>query len=67
MVLGQYMTILAGTWWYWVSMSWYYLVLSGTGSVMGFYVYIEEEKSGDLVGCHGCEYLEADKQTDSNV
>ena len=29
MVLGQYMAILAGTWWYWVIISWYCLVLGG--------------------------------------
>ena len=56
--------VLVGTWWYWVSIIWYCLVLSGTGLLQGFYaciiysvytiytiIYIEQ--SGDLVGCHG--------------
>ena len=35
MVLGQYRAVLAGIWWYWVSMGQYWLVLGGTGSVLG--------------------------------
>ena len=31
--LGQYGAVLVGTWWYWVSMGRYWLVLGGTGSV----------------------------------
>ena len=33
MVLGQYRPVLAGIWWYWVSMGQYWLVLGDTGSV----------------------------------
>ena len=54
MVLGQYRAVLAGIWWYWVSMgqhwlvlgdtgvsiTWYSLVLSGTGLIKGFYASI---------------------------
>ena len=32
---GQYGALLVGTWWYWVSMGRYWLVLGGTGSVEG--------------------------------
>ena len=32
-VLGQYRAVLAGIWWYWVSMGQYWLVLGDTGSV----------------------------------
>ena len=32
-VLGQYLARLVGTWWYWVSVTWSCLVLSGTGLV----------------------------------
>ena len=32
-VLGQYRAVLFGTWWYWVSITWYCLVLSDTGLV----------------------------------
>ena len=35
MVLGQYKAVLVGTWWYWVSIGRYWLVLDGTGSVEG--------------------------------
>ena len=35
MVLGQYRAVLAGIWWYWVSMGQYWLVLGDTGSVWG--------------------------------
>ena len=34
MVLGQYMAILAGTWWYWVSISWYLAVLGHYRAVL---------------------------------
>ena len=51
-VLGQYGMVLVGTWWYWVSVTWYCLVLSGTGLVQGFHACIYIENSGDLVGCH---------------
>ena len=34
-VLGQYGALLLGTWWYWVSIGRYCLVLGGTGSVEG--------------------------------
>ena len=51
MVLGQYDAVLVGTWWYWVSMTWYCLILDGTGLVWALMpVYIE--KSGDLAGCY---------------
>ena len=30
-VLGQYRAVLVGTWWCWVSIAWYCLILSGTG------------------------------------
>ena len=46
-VLGHYDAVLVGIWWYWVSITWYCLVLSGTRSYKAFMpVYIE--KSGDL-------------------
>ena len=35
MVLGQYMSALVNTCWYWVSIGPYWLVLGGTGSVEG--------------------------------
>ena len=35
MVLGQYGAILVGTWWYWISIGLYWLVLGDTGSVEG--------------------------------
>ena len=43
MVLGQYGAVLVGTCWYWVSIFWYSLVLSGTGLIQDFLpVYIEK-------------------------
>ena len=33
--LGHYVAVLAGTWWYWVSIGRYWLVFGGTGSVEG--------------------------------
>ena len=44
MVLGQYGAVLVGTWWYWVSITWYCLVLSGTGLIKGFYASIYWKK-----------------------
>ena len=35
-ILGQYGAVLVGTWWYWVSITWYCLELSGTGLIWGF-------------------------------
>ena len=35
MVLGQWIAILVGTWWDWVSKGHYWLVLGGTESVRG--------------------------------
>ena len=35
MILGQYGALLAVTWWYFISMGRYWLVLGGTGSVWG--------------------------------
>ena len=35
MVLGQYGMILVGTWWYWVSIGWSWLIYDSTGSVEG--------------------------------
>ena len=32
-VLGQYKDQPTGTWWYWVSLGWYCMVLGGKGSV----------------------------------
>ena len=32
-ILGQYGAVLAGTWWCWVSIGWYWLIYDGTGSV----------------------------------
>ena len=32
-VLGQYMSVLIDTWWYWVNMERYWLIHDGTGSV----------------------------------
>ena len=40
MLLGQYGAILVVTYWYWVSITWYCLVLSGTGLIKGFYASI---------------------------
>ena len=37
---GQYGAVLVGTWWYWVSITWYYLVLSGTRLLQSFYACI---------------------------
>ena len=34
-VLGQYRAALVDTWWYWVSMEWYWLLYDGAGSVEG--------------------------------
>ena len=34
-VLGQQKAVLVDTWWYWVSMEWYWLIYDGTGSVKG--------------------------------
>ena len=31
----QYRLVLVDTWWYWVSMEWYWLIYDGTGSVWG--------------------------------
>ena len=36
MVLGQYGAVLVGTWWYWVSITWYCLELSGRGLIWDF-------------------------------
>ena len=44
MVRGQYIEILAGAWWYLVSINWYCLTHGGTGSVWGFYACIYIEK-----------------------
>ena len=44
-VLGH-MAMLAGTWWYWVSISWYCLILGGTGSALGFYDYWKKWRFG---------------------
>ena len=35
MVLGQYRVVMVDTWWFWVSMEWYWLIYDGTGSVDG--------------------------------
>ena len=32
-ILGRYRALLVGTWWYWVSIGRYWLILGGTGSV----------------------------------
>ena len=45
-VLGQYGAVLVGTWWHWVSVTWYCLVLSWTGLVQRLYACIYW-KSGD--------------------
>ena len=39
-LLGQYRAVLVGTWWYWVSVTWYYRILSGIGLVQRFYACI---------------------------
>ena len=31
----QYRLVMVDTWWYWVSMEWYWLIYDGTGSVEG--------------------------------
>ena len=35
MVLGQYRAVMVDTWWFWVSMEWYWLIYDDTGSVEG--------------------------------
>ena len=35
MVLGQYRAVMVDTWWFWVSMEWYWLIYDDTGSVDG--------------------------------
>ena len=35
MVLGQWKAVLVGTWWYWVSVEWYWLIYDGAVSVQG--------------------------------
>ena len=35
MVLGQYGAVLVVTWWYWVSIGWYWSVLDNIGSKQG--------------------------------
>ena len=50
MVLGQYGAVLVGTWWYWVSITWYYLELSGTGLIWGFKACIYLKKKVDIWG-----------------
>ena len=44
MVLGQHGAVLVGTWWYWISVTWYCLVLSGTMLLPGFYACIYWKK-----------------------
>ena len=44
MVLGQHGAVLVGTWWYWISVTWYCLVLSGTRLLPGFYACIYWKK-----------------------
>ena len=34
-VLAQSGAVMVDTWWYWVSMEWYWLIYDGTGSVEG--------------------------------
>ena len=46
---GQYIAILVGAWWYWVSIGWHSFILDGTlKSVEGLYAIILR-KNGDLV------------------
>ena len=40
MVLDQYGAVLPGAWWFWVSITWYCLELSGTGLMWGFNAWI---------------------------
>ena len=35
MALGQFRAVMVDTWWYRVSMEWYWLIHDGTGSVEG--------------------------------
>ena len=50
MVLGQYMASLAGTWWYWVILSWFCLVLGDAGQHTDFMpVYIEKVENWSSV------------------
>ena len=51
-VLGQCGAVLVGTWWYWVSIGRYWLVLGGTGSVEG------SNRSVVYKGSKGRKYLE---------
>ena len=50
MIFDSTGSVQSGTGWYLVSLTWYCLVLSGTGLLYGFYASIY--KSGDLVGCY---------------
>ena len=53
MALDQYMAILFGTWWYWVSIGRYWSVLGGTGSVQAvpsWYLVVLGQYKAVLVG-----------------
>ena len=48
----QYRLELVDTWWYWVSMEWYWLIYDGTGSVeggSGWYLVLLGQKMAVLV------------------
>ena len=63
-LLGQYWANLAGTWWYWFSITQYCLVLSCIGSVKCLYACIYIGKSGDLAGCY---HSGTDKRTNKQT
>ena len=49
----QYRLVLVDTWWYWVSMKWYWLIYDGTGSVeggSGWYLVVLGQWEAVLVG-----------------
>ena len=53
MALGQNGAVMAGTWWYLVTMGRYWLVLGGNGSVLGssgWYLVVLGQYGAELVG-----------------
>ena len=37
MVLGQYRAVMVDTWWFWVSIVWYWLIYDGTGHYRAYW------------------------------
>ena len=61
MVLGQYMTILAGTWWSWVGTAWYQVVEGQYGAFMPVNIEKVEWRFGQVLPMftdrHTTEYM----------